>query len=113
MQIPVGALDSKFLFTGLFHLLLHIHLVPGARMTTVRAQERSYVYGVKKSLGINKIIPKHLDSGYPHDGCANKSPYPHHRRANKDSYMHNSNNQCINLRLQLSFMTINVQLMLV
>ena len=48
----------KFLFTGLFLLLLH--LVPGARMTTIRAQGRSCVYGVKKSLGINKIIPKHL-----------------------------------------------------
>ena len=34
--------------------------MPGARMTTVRAQGRSCVYGVKKSLGINKIIPKHL-----------------------------------------------------
>ena len=54
----VGALYWKFLFTGLFLLLLH--LVPGARMTTVPAQGRSCVYGVKKSLGINKIIPKPL-----------------------------------------------------
>ena len=58
VRIPVGVLDWKFLFTGLFLLLLH--LVPGARMTTVRVQGRSCVYGVKKSLGINKIIPKHL-----------------------------------------------------
>ena len=48
----------EVLFTGLVVLLLH--LVPGARMITARAQGRSCVYGVKKSLGINKIIPKHL-----------------------------------------------------
>ena len=51
--------------------------------------------------------------GYPHDGRADKNPYPHDRRADKDSYPHDSNNQCIILRLQLSFMMINVQLMLV
>ena len=61
---------------------------------------------------------KHLraqvfDSGYPHDGRADKNPYPHDRRADKDSYPHDSNNQCIILRLQLSFLMINVQLMLV
>ena len=54
-----------------------------------------------------------LDNGYPHDGRADKNPYPHHRRADKDSYPHDSNNQCIILRLQLSFAMINVQLMLV
>ena len=53
------------------------------------------------------------DSGYPHDGRANKNPYPHDLRADKDSYPHDSTNQCIILRLQLSFMMINVQLMLV
>ena len=53
------------------------------------------------------------DSGYPHDGRANKNPYPHNRRADKDAYPHDSNNQCIILRLQLSFMMINVQLMFV
>ena len=53
------------------------------------------------------------DSGYPHDGRADKNPYPHDRRADKDSYPHNSNNQCIILRLQLSFMMINEQMMLV
>ena len=53
-----------------------------------------------------------LDSGYPHDGRADKNPYPHDRRANKDSYPHDSKNQCIILRLQLSFVMINVQLML-
>ena len=58
VQIPVGALDWKFLFTGLFPLLLH--LVPCARKTNVQAQGRSCVHGVKKSLGINKVIPKHL-----------------------------------------------------
>ena len=39
--------------------------------------------------------------------------YVHDRRADKDSYPHDSNNQCIILRLQLSFVMINVQLMLV
>ena len=53
------------------------------------------------------------DSGYPHDGRADKNPYLHDRRADKDSYPHDSNNQCIILRLQLSFTMINVQLMLV
>ena len=37
-----------------------------------------------------------------------KNPYPHDRRADKDSYPHNSNNQCIILRLQLSFVMINM-----
>ena len=53
------------------------------------------------------------DSGYPHDGRADKNLYLHDRRADKDSYPHDSNNQCIILRLQLSFVMINVQLMLV
>ena len=30
------------------------------------------------------------DSGYPHDGRADKNPYPHRRRADKDSYPHDS-----------------------
>ena len=57
----------------------------------------------------------HKDSGYPHDGRADKNPYPHDCRGDKDSYLHDSNNQCILLailRLQLSFAMINVQLML-
>ena len=48
-----------------------------------------------------------FDSGYPHDGRADKNPYPHDRRADKDSYPHDSINQCIILRLQLSFVMIN------
>ena len=44
------------------------------------------------------------DSGYP---------YPHDRRADKDSYPHDSNNQRIIIKLQLSCVMINVQLMLV
>ena len=47
-----------------------------------------------------------IDNGYPHDGRADKDPYPHDRRADKDSYPHDSNNQCIILRLQLSFAMI-------
>ena len=53
------------------------------------------------------------DSGCPHDGRADKNPYPHDRRVDKGSYPHYSNNQCVILRLQLSFVMINVQLMLV
>ena len=52
------------------------------------------------------------DSSYPHDGRADKNPYPHDRRADKDSYTHDSNNQCIILRLQLSFVMLNVRLMI-
>ena len=59
------------------------------------------------------VYPYLLDSGYPHDGRADKNPYPHDRRADKDSYPHDSNNQCIILRLQLSFVMINEQMMLV
>ena len=54
-----------------------------------------------------------MDNGYPHDGRADKNPYPHDRGADKDSYPHDSNKQCIILRLQISFVMINVQLMLV
>ena len=43
----------------------------------------------------------------------NDSGYPHDHRADKDSYPHDSSNQCIILRLQLSFVMINVQLMLI
>ena len=54
-----------------------------------------------------------MDSGYPHDGLGDKNPYPHDRRADKYSYLHDNNNQWIILRLQLSFMMINVQLIFV
>ena len=54
-----------------------------------------------------------FESGYPHDGHADKNPYSHDHRADKDSYPHDSNNQSIILRLQVSFVMINVQLMLV
>ena len=53
------------------------------------------------------------DNSYLHDGRADKNPYSHDCCADKDSYPHDSNNQCIILRLQLSFAIINVQLMLV
>ena len=32
---------------------------------------------------------------YPHDGCADKDSYPHNRRADKDSYPHDRHNQYI------------------
>ena len=41
-----------------------------------------------------------FESGYLHDGRADKNPYPHDRRADKDSYLHDSNNQCMILRLR-------------
>ena len=44
-------------------------------------------------------VTQKVDSGYPHDGHADKNPYPHDRRADKDSYPHDSNNQCIILWL--------------
>ena len=60
------------------------------------------------------VFPAYItwDSGYPHDGRADKNPYPHDHRADKDSYPHDSKNQCIILRLQLSFVMINVQLII-
>ena len=69
---------------------------------------------ISDRIGIDSafMTPIH-DSGYPHDGRADKNPYPHDCRADKESYPHDSNNQCIILRLQLSFVMINVQLMLV
>ena len=67
---------------------------------------------VKRTFGLFTSFIQ-LDNGYPHDGHADKNPYPHDRRADKDSYPHDTNNQCIILRLQLSFAMINVQLMLV
>ena len=73
-----------------------------------------------KRLGVETVWCRNVwlpaecdDNGYPHDGRADKDPYPHDRRADKDSYPHDSNNQCIILRLQVSFAMINVQLMLV
>ena len=56
---------------------------------------------------------KLVDSGYPHGSHADKNPYPHDNGADKDSYPHDNNNQCIILKLQLSFVMINVQVMLV
>ena len=49
-----------------------------------------------------------LDSGYPHDGRADKKPYPHDRWADNDSYPHNSNNQCIILSLQLTRLILSL-----
>ena len=53
-----------------------------------------------------------FDTGYPHDGRANKNSYPHDRRADKDSYPsdgradkdsypHDRHNQYIMLSLYL------------
>ena len=36
---------------------------------------------------------------YPHDGRADKDSYPHDGRADKDSYPHDRHNQCIMLSL--------------
>ena len=37
------------------------------------------------------------DTGYPHDGRADKDSYPHDGRADKDSYPHDRHNQYIML----------------
>ena len=39
------------------------------------------------------------DTGYPHDGRADKDSYPHDGRADKDSYPHDKHNQYIMLGL--------------
>ena len=44
----------------------------------------------------NSIID---DTGYLHDGRADKDSYPHDGRADKDSYPHDRHNQCIMLSL--------------
>ena len=67
----------------------------------------------RMSYAVTMNIDNTDDNGYPHDGRADENPYPHDRPADEDSYPHDSNNQCIILRLQLSFAMINVQLMLV
>ena len=36
---------------------------------------------------------------YPHDGRADKNSYPHDGRADKDSYPHDRHKQCIMLSL--------------
>ena len=45
------------------------------------------------------------DTGYQHDGHADKDSYPHNGRADKDSYPHDRHNQYImsSLQLWLSF----------
>ena len=56
------------------------------------------------------ILPIVMDTGYPHEGRADKDSYPHDGRADKDSYPHDGrvdknsyphdrHNQCIMLSL--------------
>ena len=40
-----------------------------------------------------------FDTGYPHDGRADKDSYPHDGRADKESYPHDRHNQYIMLSL--------------
>ena len=40
-----------------------------------------------------------VDTGYPHDGCADKDSYLHDGRVDKDSYPHDRHNQYIMLSL--------------
>ena len=77
-------------------------------LSTFSRSVPSKVYELKRH-----IFQVYIDNGYLHDGRAGKNPYPHDGHADKDSYPHDSNNQCIILRLQLSFVMNNVQLMLV
>ena len=75
-------------------------------------REKVPLFSVKSTFSV-LLWHEIIDNGYPHGGRAHKNPYPHDWLAGKDSYPHDSNNQCIILRLQLSFVMINVQLMLV
>ena len=42
---------------------------------------------------------RNYDTGYPHDGHADKDSYPHDGRADKDSYPHDRHNKYIILIL--------------
>ena len=46
-----------------------------------------------------RVMQYRYDTGYPHDGRADKDSYPHDGRADKDSYPHDRHNQCIMLSL--------------
>ena len=65
---------------------------------------------VLKLTGRDKTKIQNFDTGYthdgradkdsyPHDGRADKDSYPHDSRADKDSYPHDRHNQCIMLNL--------------
>ena len=45
------------------------------------------------------FLGQRMDTGYPHDGRADKDSYSHDGRANKDSYPHDRHNQYIMLSL--------------
>ena len=45
------------------------------------------------------FLRKIFDTGYPHDGRADKDSYPYDGRADKDSYPHDRHNQYIMLSL--------------
>ena len=94
---------------------VHVHIEAKWRADLTGKTSLKYIN--PNSLKVGKTHPiwstVRNDSGYLHDSHADKNPYPHDRHADKDSYPHDSNNQCIILRLQLSFVMINVQLMLV
>ena len=72
---------------------------PGIEPVTSRSSVRT-LYQLSYRGQLSGKYRKQNDSGYPHDGRADKNPYPHDRRADEDSYPHDSNNQCIILRLR-------------
>ena len=45
------------------------------------------------------LIHPIIDTGYPHDGHADKDSYSHDSRPNKDSYPHDRHNQYVMLSL--------------
>ena len=49
---------------------------------------------IRKRMFILALADKE-DTGYPHDGRADKDSYPHDGRADKDSYPHDRHNQYI------------------
>ena len=50
-------------------------------------------------VGDKLAVSEKEDTGYPHDGRANKDSYPHDGRADKDSYPQDRDNQYIMLSI--------------
>ena len=59
-------------------------------------------YAATRYLTYLQNMPVSADTGYPHDGRADKDYYPHDGRADKDSYPQDRHNQYIMLRLSFS-----------
>ena len=72
---------------------------PGIEPTTSRSRSgRSTICAIGTDTGYPHDGHADKDS-YPHDGCADKDSYPHDGRADKDSYPHDRHNKYIMLSL--------------